>query len=137
MWSFFSLQYFFATGHQTTVPTIPWEAAYVGFVGDFPKWMYFVPAMFVTLNTFASSVLCATTLPLLLFWPCFRKAFQAIGAMNDSKTQNSRHSQADKGEFVLFENYDEFTIVLARLFFGYLSIQGIQVRTYVSCFLLW
>ena len=46
------------------------EAAYVGFVGDHT--IYAIPATLIVLHTFASHVIGALALPLLLFWPQFR-----------------------------------------------------------------
>ena len=57
-WGFMATQYFFATGHHATVPAIRFESAFVGFYGDFPKYLYFIPALLITLNTFASQVSC-------------------------------------------------------------------------------
>lgn len=128
IWSMFGAAYFFATGHQATVPTIRWDAAYVGFVGDFPKWMYFIPGLLITLNTFASSILCTITLPLLILWPAFRKTFwNPSSEVNEKKSIDGGAREVDKGEFALFENYDSFVVALTRIFTGYVLVQAIKV----------
>lgn len=61
-----SSTFFFATGHQATIPSIRFESAFTGFHGDFSS--NILPAALITLNTFAAPLLFTVLSPLLLFW---------------------------------------------------------------------
>jgi len=69
-WSVSSWFWFFTTGHQTSISTIPWNSAFVGFHGSHPT--VWLPAVMVTTNVFASQILHTVSLPLLLLWPVAR-----------------------------------------------------------------
>lgn len=57
LWSLAATQFFHATGHLPTFPSIQWGAAFVGFPDGHTGTM--LPASLVTLNTFASHILFA------------------------------------------------------------------------------
>lgn len=52
------------TGHQTTLSSIPWEAAFSVFQGDHGT--YLLPASLVLSHTFAGQILVTLCLPLML-----------------------------------------------------------------------
>ena len=55
---------FYATGHQPTIAGIPWDAAFVAFVGDHKtQWL---PASMVLTNLYAGPILIASSLPLFI-----------------------------------------------------------------------
>lgn len=55
LWSLAATQFFHATGHLPTFPSIQWGAAFVGFPDGHTGTL--LPASLVTLNTFASHIL--------------------------------------------------------------------------------
>lgn len=98
--------FFYTTGHQATVPSIRFEAAYIGFHGDFTY--YFIPAILIHLNTFASHILCSLASPLLITWPLFR------GTIARVLIPSSFNVWLDtKGDFMLNEDP---TILKKKLF---------------------
>ncbi|XP_074650116.1 GPI ethanolamine phosphate transferase 3, catalytic subunit-like [Tubulanus polymorphus] len=113
MWIFLSTFYFFATGHQAVIPTLQWDAAFVGFHGDHSNTV--LPGLLILMNTFASQVLFTVGLPLVIFWPYFR------GHWVQGETGEK------SGEFALCENPDIFKLSILRLFLVYLSLHGIQL----------
>ncbi|XP_069780362.1 GPI ethanolamine phosphate transferase 3 isoform X2 [Narcine bancroftii] len=56
-WVLAATQFFYATGHQPTFPTIQWNAAFVGFTEGHGT--NILPALLVGMNTFASHILFA------------------------------------------------------------------------------
>nr|XP_033502163.1 GPI ethanolamine phosphate transferase 3 [Epinephelus lanceolatus] len=120
LWSLAATQFFHATGHLPTFPSIQWGAAFVGFPGGHTGTI--LPASLVTLNTFASHILFAVGCPLLLFWPLVREA------------RGSRGGRAcgDEGEDAVMEmrlreNPQQFSAALLQLSTRYLFILGAQV----------
>ena len=89
--SLLASQQFFATGHQATIAGIQWTAAFHGFREDHTT--IWLPALLVSVNTFASHILCTLSLPLLVYWPFTRGRWTA--------NQKERTVTQDKGEFVL------------------------------------
>lgn len=61
LWSLAATQFFHATGHLPTFPSIQWGAAFVGFPDGHTGTI--LPASLVTLNTFAAHILFAGKLP--------------------------------------------------------------------------
>ncbi|XP_070543027.1 GPI ethanolamine phosphate transferase 3-like [Ptychodera flava] len=121
MWTLMSSQYFFATGHQATVPSIRFESAFTGFHGDFPTYLYFVPALLIGFNTFAGPALLAVCLPLLLLWP-FSRGYLVL----DKKTRQNLSAEDRKGEFSLHENEGQLDIALFRLTLKYIAVTAIK-----------
>jgi len=62
-----SATWFYMTGHQSCISCIPWNSAYVGVVGSHSTVV--LPFLMVASNVFASNILHAFLLPLLLLWP--------------------------------------------------------------------
>ncbi|KAJ3605725.1 hypothetical protein NHX12_027769 [Muraenolepis orangiensis] len=109
LWSLASSQFFHATGHLATFPSIQWAAAFVGFPGGHAGTL--LPASLVALNTFSSHILFGVACPLLLFWPlvCEDDAEDAVMEMR------------------LRENPQQFSSALLQLSTRYLTILGAQV----------
>ena len=90
--------FFYATGHQATIPSIRFESAFTGFHGDFST--NILPAVLITLNTFAAPVFFSIVSPLLLFWPQLqgplsRWMVAGVGA---------KEKEEWKGDFALYDN---------------------------------
>ncbi|XP_030006067.1 GPI ethanolamine phosphate transferase 3 [Sphaeramia orbicularis] len=120
LWSLAATQFFHATGHLPTFPSIQWGAAFVGFPDGHTGTI--LPASLVTLNTFASQILFAVACPLLLFWPLV------------CEVRGSRSGRAcgDEGEDAVMEirlreSPQQFSSALLQLSARYLFIQGAQV----------
>jgi len=90
--SLMASQQFFATGHQATIAGIQWSAAFHGFPEDHTT--IWLPALLVSLNTFASHILSTLTLPLLVYWPFTRGRWMAAA-------QSKKVVGQEKGEFLL------------------------------------
>ncbi|XP_058473861.1 GPI ethanolamine phosphate transferase 3 [Solea solea] len=125
MWSLAATQFFHATGHLPTFPSIQWSAAFVGFPDGHTGTA--VPASLVTLNTFASHILFAVSCPLLLFWPLVCEARGSRGG----------RAASDEGEDAVMEmrlreNPQQFSSALLQLSTRYLFILGAQVFASVS-----
>ena len=56
--------YFFKTGHQATLASIQWDAAFVGFKTIRYPW---TPILMI-LNTFGAQIITAVTVPLIVLW---------------------------------------------------------------------
>ncbi|XP_029941224.1 GPI ethanolamine phosphate transferase 3 [Salarias fasciatus] len=120
LWSLAAAQFFHATGHLPTFPSIQWSAAFVGFPDGHTGTI--LPASLVTLNTFASHILFAVGCPLLLFWPLVRevrggRAGRACGEEGEDAVMEMR----------LRENPQQFSAALLQLSTRYLFINGAQV----------
>ena len=63
----FSTNFFYATGHHATIPSIRFEAAFIGFHGNWDNKI--LPALLIHLNTFAAEVIFTWLSPLLILWP--------------------------------------------------------------------
>ncbi|XP_034085383.1 LOW QUALITY PROTEIN: GPI ethanolamine phosphate transferase 3 [Gymnodraco acuticeps] len=120
LWSLAATQFFHATGHLPTFPSIQWGAAFVGFPDGHTGTL--LPASLVTLNTFASHILFSVACPLLLFWPLV------------CEVRGSRGGRAcgDEGEDAVMEmrlreHPQQFTSALLQLATRYLFILGAQV----------
>ncbi|XP_026798572.3 GPI ethanolamine phosphate transferase 3 isoform X1 [Pangasianodon hypophthalmus] len=121
LWSLAASQYFHATGHLPTFPSIQWGAAFVGFPQGHTGTA--LPALLVTLNTFSSHILFAVSCPLLLFWPL-------VCELRGSRT--SRLGGGEDGDDVVMEmrlreNPQQFSSALLQLAARYLFINGAQV----------
>ncbi|XP_024155494.1 GPI ethanolamine phosphate transferase 3 [Oryzias melastigma] len=120
LWSLAATQFFHATGHLPTFPSIQWGAAFVGFPDGHTGTL--LPASLVTLNTFASHILFAVGCPLLLFWPLVCEVRGSSGG---------RACGEEVGDAVmemrLRENPHQFSSSLLQLSARYLFIHGAQV----------
>ena len=126
LWGLLGSHFFFSTGHQATVTTIRWEAAYTGFHGDFE--VYLIPAILITLNTFAGPILAVVGLPLLLFWPLFREHMLCVYSHCTEYPQIAERKGKSRGEFGLYENKQLFFSNLFRLMIGYMLYHAIKVN---------
>ncbi|XP_056146670.1 GPI ethanolamine phosphate transferase 3 [Lampris incognitus] len=120
LWSLAATQFFHATGHLPTFPSIQWGAAFVGFPDGHTGTI--LPASLVTLNTFSSHILFAVGCPLLLFWPLVCEVRGGRGG----RTGGEEGEDAVM-EMRLRENPLQFSSALLQLSTRYLFIQGAQV----------
>lgn len=93
-----SSTFFYATGHHATIPSIRFESAFTGFHGDFSN--NFIPALLITLNTFAAPIFFAVVSPLLLLWPQLQgpvSRWMVVGGC-------SKEREEWKGDFALYDN---------------------------------
>jgi phosphatidylinositol glycan class O len=106
---------FYSSGHQATIPSIRFEAAFVGLPGDMES--FYLPGILILLNTFASDVVFTIALPLVIFW----------------RKQSSRHETAEEndrsptGEFVYHENPTTLRSDLYRACAMYQVCKGLKV----------
>lgn len=63
-----STHFFYATGHHATIPSIRFEAAFIGFHGNWN--VKIIPAVLIFMNTYAAETILAWLAPLLVLWPC-------------------------------------------------------------------
>lgn len=117
LWHFLSSYYFYCTGHQATIPSIRFEAAFVGFPGDMENLI--LPGFLILLNTFSGPVLFAFSLPLLLFWPQIPNRLLGIG--------NKGGLQSRKGEFDWIEAPDLLRTRMFRLVLMYQILNGVKL----------
>lgn len=120
LWSLAATQFFHATGHLPTFPSIQWSAAFVGFPDGHTGTT--LPALLVTLNTFASHILFAVGCPLLLFWPLVREVRGSRGGRVCGE-----EGEDAVMEMRLRENPQQFSAALLQLSTRYLFINGAQV----------
>ncbi|XP_051973307.1 GPI ethanolamine phosphate transferase 3 [Xyrauchen texanus] len=120
-WSLAAAQFFHATGHLPTFPSIQWGAAFVGFPQGHTGTV--LPASLVTLNTFSSHIIFAVSCPLLLFWPL---VCEVRGAPS---TRSARGQEIEDAvmEMRLRENPQKFSAALLQLAARYLFVNGAQV----------
>ncbi|XP_028319094.1 GPI ethanolamine phosphate transferase 3 [Gouania willdenowi] len=120
LWSLASTEFFHATGHLPTFPSIQWSAAFVGFPDGHTGTL--LPATLVTLNTFASHILFAAGCPLLLFWPL-------VCEVRGSRGGRACGDEAEDAvmEMRLREHPLHFSAALLQLSTRYLFINGAQV----------
>ncbi|XP_060752128.1 GPI ethanolamine phosphate transferase 3 isoform X2 [Tachysurus vachellii] len=121
LWSLAASQFFHATGHLPTFPSIQWGAAFVGFPQGHTGTA--LPASLITLNTFSSHILFAVSCPLLLFWPLVCEL---------RGTRTIRSGGGKDGDEVVMEmrlqaNPQQFSSALLQLAARYLFINGVQV----------
>lgn len=121
LWSLASCQFFHATGHLPTFPSLQWGAAFVGFP-DGHGAHTLLPATLVTLNTFSAQILFAVSCPLLLFWPLVCEVRCHRGGRSGGE-----ESEDVVMEMRLKENPKQFSSALLQLGARYLFISGAQV----------
>uniref|UniRef100_A0AAY4B1M8 GPI ethanolamine phosphate transferase 3, catalytic subunit n=1 Tax=Denticeps clupeoides TaxID=299321 RepID=A0AAY4B1M8_9TELE len=120
LWSLAATQFFHATGHLPTFPSIQWSAAFVGFPQGHTGTT--IPAMLVVLNTFTSHILFAVACPLLLFWPFVCEVKSGHGWRGGTE-----ESEDVIMEMRLRENPQQFSSALLHLATRYLFVCGVQV----------
>ena len=112
-WGFLATVFYFNTGHQSSIPNIPWNAAFHGIIGDHAT--HILPALFVSLNLFVADVAAAFALPLLLLWPYARGKI----AFCCSKRYVSPTVE-QKCEVALQDNPRTVAVALLKLLLGFL-----------------
>ncbi|XP_076443343.1 GPI ethanolamine phosphate transferase 3, catalytic subunit-like [Babylonia areolata] len=93
-----SSTFFYATGHQATIPSIRFESAFVGFYGNFTT--YIIPALLITLNTYAGPVLFTVVSPLMMMWP----HLQGPVCQWMVGRRGKKEGEEWKGDFSLFDD---------------------------------
>ncbi|KAJ8041849.1 GPI ethanolamine phosphate transferase 3 [Holothuria leucospilota] len=116
LWSMMSMQYFFTTGHQATIPSIRFETAFIGYHGNYPSYLYWIPAVLIILNTFAAQVMFAVAVPFMFLWTLTRRNLEE-GSMTD----------VPKGEMELQLDSDLFKKGLSHLVLYFVSFQALQL----------
>jgi len=123
--SLLASQQFFATGHQTTIAGIQWSAAFHGFRDDHTT--VWLPALLVSLNTFASHILCTLSLPLLVYWPFTRGRWMS--------TQHEKTTKQDQGEFLLnVKGGEEVKSQVYLLVIRFMLLSAVKVMTACALF---
>lgn len=90
--------FFYSTAHQATIPSIRFESAFTGFHGDFSTNV--LPALLITLNTFAGPILFTLVFPLMLFWP-YLEGPVCKWMMTSPQPEGRSHW---RGDYQLFDN---------------------------------
>lgn len=112
--------YFYGLGHQATIPAIRFEAAYVGFSGDWD--MKIIPAALIHCNMFASEILFTFVAPLLILWPCTRGVIaEYISFCKDSRENHW------KGDLIMQENPAVFSHLQMKMFFSMYLYHGFKL----------
>ena len=120
-----SVHFFYCTGHQSTITTLHWQAAYTGFHGNFNT--YVIPFILMVLNTFSSYVLSVIALPLLAFWPFVHGKIPYFW-------DRSRKMDAgqERGEFELQEQ-KTLRVVMTKYVMFFFVIFALRVRFIFFC----
>ncbi|XP_078042673.1 phosphatidylinositol glycan anchor biosynthesis class O [Augochlora pura] len=118
-WFLLADYFFYGTGHQSTFPTIHWDAAFVGTGGHF--YGSLLPAILIGINTFGSHIILGATLPLLVIVPftlylVFPKLVKAKFSEDDLK----------RGELLLFEQDSVFHTAVFSVAGKYALLHGIR-----------
>jgi len=113
VWNSFSWYGFFGTSHQTTIPAVKYQAAYIGFKGSLPEILPQV--MVLVLNTFSSQIICALALPLLVI-------FSMSSRGSKSRDQNAEVKEVDMVESSFITRVQLFQIIIASISFYMLRV---------------
>ncbi|XP_023344806.1 GPI ethanolamine phosphate transferase 3 [Eurytemora carolleeae] len=129
---------FFTSGHQTTFPHIQWSAAFIGMEGSQIAGEsysgHILPALLITWNTFASSLLSSLLLPLLLLSPF--SLYLLLPGLRHKQTYQTNGTagvlpdafcELEKGESVLLENTEETKSALFLLINKYILLKGVRL----------
>jgi phosphatidylinositol glycan class O len=96
-WGTLVMTSYYGTGHQTTFPSIQWQAAFVGTSGEFSSQI--IPGLMVTVSTFSAQVWLGVLLPLLLVCP-----FTILTTCPKHWVKQDVRRGAVNGEVYLYEN---------------------------------
>ena len=123
MWTTLSLQSFYALGHQMTLNTIPWLAAFVGFVANEPQSvdMTAIRAILVLFHTYSSHILFGLSLPLVILSPF------ALSAIVPSLRKNFKADELVRGEFILAERPESLVGSLTASSVVYIALHALRV----------
>ncbi|XP_010295744.1 PREDICTED: GPI ethanolamine phosphate transferase 3, partial [Phaethon lepturus] len=124
-WLLAASQFFYSTGHQPILPAIHWNAAFVGFHLDHSTNL--LPALLVGANTFASHILFAVGVPLLLLWPfvCEMPSSQKRKPRKEPR-EELQEMEEHMMEMRLRESPEKFSTALLQLGLKYLFVLGTQ-----------
>ncbi|KAM6169678.1 GPI ethanolamine phosphate transferase 3 [Rhynchocyon petersi] len=131
-WALMATQTFYSTGHQPVFPAIHWHAAFVGFPEGHGS-SFWLPALLVGANTFASHLLFAVGCPLLLLWPFLcesqgpRKKRQTPGNETEAKVRPEEEEEEPLMEMRLRDAPHHFSAALLQLGLKYLFVLGVQI----------
>ncbi|XP_006898615.1 PREDICTED: GPI ethanolamine phosphate transferase 3 [Elephantulus edwardii] len=132
-WALMATQTFYSTGHQPVFPAIHWHAAFVGFPEGHGS-SFWLPALLVGANTFASHLLFAVGCPLLLLWPFLceshgpQKKRQTPGNEAETKIGPEEEKEEPLMEMRLRDAPHHFSAALLQLGLKYLFVLGIQIQ---------
>ncbi|ESP00665.1 hypothetical protein LOTGIDRAFT_186398, partial [Lottia gigantea] len=99
---------FYCTGHQATISSLQWNAAFTGFYGNFNNNV--LPAILMTLNTFSAQIFLGVMMPLLVFWP---KLYTKLTLMMKKKSQD--RNERWQGDFVFYDDGEKLRQIFYRL----------------------
>ncbi|CAL1536499.1 unnamed protein product [Lymnaea stagnalis] len=120
--SLLSTLFFYGTGHQATIPSIRFEAAYTGFYGDFNN--FILPGFLIWLNTFAGPIFFNLASPLLVFWPLLSSAL--VGMMVRKTPEQAQRKATWQGDFKLFNNGIHLRKSMFKLCCGIIVIASLK-----------
>lgn len=126
---------FFSTGHQASVSSIQWRAAFVGF----NRLVYPFAPVFVTVNTLGPSMLAVLALPLVVLWrhaprprstldsPTHNSSGSPLSSSSSSSKLSSLSSPKKKSNSTMEEEDNPMPTIpfLARAALGYVSAASI------------
>lgn len=118
--SILSSNFFYSFGHQATIPAIRFEAAFIGFHGDWNNKI--IPATLIHSNMFAAEIIFTFLTPLLVLWPCTK----GIVASSSSIWKEGKDSQW-KGDFVMHENMPIFKFLQMKMFLFLYLYNGLKL----------
>ncbi|XP_053403963.1 GPI ethanolamine phosphate transferase 3-like [Mercenaria mercenaria] len=112
--------YFYGFGHQATIPAIRFEAAFIGFSGNWENKI--IPAFLIHSNMFAAEIFFTFLVPLLILLPCTKgEIVEYFSFWRDSR---ENHWQ---GDFVMHENQKVFRHLQMKIFFSLYLYQGFKL----------
>ncbi|XP_040567503.1 GPI ethanolamine phosphate transferase 3 [Lepeophtheirus salmonis] len=115
--------FFYASGHSTTLNSIQWSAAFVGFDGElYGKDSYIIPFILVTWNTYVSRILFGLALPLLFL------SSYTVSLFAPFLIKNGKEEEKKKGELILLEfELSKVKSGMLNLFIRYSVLLGLQL----------
>ncbi|XP_003703106.1 phosphatidylinositol glycan anchor biosynthesis class O [Megachile rotundata] len=118
-WFLIAEYFFYGTGHQSSFPTIHWDAAFVGTGGHF--YGNLLSAILIGINTFGSHIILGATLPLLVIVPfTFYLVFPKLAKVKFVEDDMKR------GELLLFEQDSVFHTAIFSVAGKYILLYGIR-----------
>ncbi|XP_041373818.1 GPI ethanolamine phosphate transferase 3-like [Gigantopelta aegis] len=110
---------FYGTGHQTTIPSIKWESAFIGFHGD--EVSALIAGPLAISNTFAGHIFFTVACSLYLFWPYLE------GVLCLAMTQRHRSSAPWRGDFAVYNDGISLRTNLFKLVLGFILFSSIKL----------